>query len=417
MSKIKEKIKNLLIAAQRYTKTDNIYLAKYGSILLSGNVLAGILSFLVSLAFAKFMSKTDYGSYRLIVSAVGTVGILTLPGMYTAIQKAVAQGKEGSIKEGVKTKIKFGFIASVVLVGFGCYYFFFKKLPSEIFISFLLIALSIPFVESYKLYGAYLAGKKLFRESTLYGVSGQAIYSLILILTLVIKPRLIPIVAVFALGNAIINWWFYKKAVSKFPTNNEVDHSAMKYGKQLSLMDIIPTIAKYIDSFLTFSLLGPAALANYSFATIPADKLGLITNPILTLAFPKFAQKSREELRSVIYKKWAQMFLFALAVIIPFIVLLPLAFKFLFPRYLDVVTYARIYALTFLTVPNGLILTAFSAHGMVKELTIIQLFSSITQIILMSVLIYFYGIWGLIWASVIVTFLKSFVFLALAKRI
>ena len=93
-------IYRLLRRSESYTKTDMVYLAK-GSFWLTILQITGTISgFFLSVAFANFFPKHEYGIYKYILSVGGIIGAFTLTGLGPAIMQAVAKGSDGVLREG-----------------------------------------------------------------------------------------------------------------------------------------------------------------------------------------------------------------------------------------------------------------------------------------------------------------------------
>ena len=110
MQKLKSKAHNILRWSEKYTKTDMVYLAKGGSWFALGTALSWLISFGTALAFANLIPKETFGAYQYVLSIVGIFGIMTLTGMNTAISRAAARGKDGSLFEALKEKIRWGLL-------------------------------------------------------------------------------------------------------------------------------------------------------------------------------------------------------------------------------------------------------------------------------------------------------------------
>jgi short subunit fatty acids transporter len=67
-SAAKSKLISLLRKSEKYTKTDMVYLLKGGFWLNLNNVISSGLSFVLSILFAKYVSKEAYGSYQFLIS-------------------------------------------------------------------------------------------------------------------------------------------------------------------------------------------------------------------------------------------------------------------------------------------------------------------------------------------------------------
>ena len=103
----KQKVYGLLKKTEKYTQTDNIYLAKNGFWLVLAKLIVTLSSFLTAVAFANLLTPELYGNYKYIITLVGFLSIFTLKGLHTALSQAVTRGLEGGLHSLFKTKIKF----------------------------------------------------------------------------------------------------------------------------------------------------------------------------------------------------------------------------------------------------------------------------------------------------------------------
>ena len=59
IKKSKQNLYNFLRWTEKWTKTDMIYLTKGGSLLFIARIIASFLAFVISIAFAKYISKNQ----------------------------------------------------------------------------------------------------------------------------------------------------------------------------------------------------------------------------------------------------------------------------------------------------------------------------------------------------------------------
>src|SRR3989338_5300224 len=159
---------------ERFLKTDIRYLA-HGSFWLSISSATGtLIAFVLSVAYARFLPKELYGSYRFILSTIGMAGIFSLPGMSTAIIRAAARGYDGTFRRG--SCIIFFSSIGISLVGFLTALFFFVKGNIPVAYGLCIASVLVPFVEGLGNWRGYLDGKKEFQKKTLYNVLSHLVY-------------------------------------------------------------------------------------------------------------------------------------------------------------------------------------------------------------------------------------------------
>ncbi|XOB41359.1 MAG: oligosaccharide flippase family protein [Candidatus Nealsonbacteria bacterium] len=412
--KTKNLIYSLLKKSEKYTQTDMVYLAKGGFWLTLGQIISTAASFLLAIAFANLLDPVTYGNYRYILSLIGMLSIFTLSGMGAAIIQAVARGFEGSFYSVFREKLRFGVLASIVAIGLAVYYFlqgnYFLPIP------LLISAIFSPLMLASQIYASFLVGKKLFNIQAKYSVFSRIVSTGAIIITLFITKNLFWLITVYLVSHTLLNYSFYIIIESKFKPNKKEDSQTLSYGKHLSLMSIISTIANYLDRILLFTLVGSTQLAVYSFAIlIPNQIKGLMKQNVGTLAFPKLSIKPLKEIKLNIMQKFWKLFFLTGIVAIIYVIIAPFLYKIFFPQYLDSISYSQLFTLSFVTVPITLLSTIFQAQMMKKELYLIRIVP-IVRIILLLFLTPIYGILGVIMGQIGATFFYLALILFLFRK-
>ena len=391
---IKDKTYGLLRKTQKYTGTDNVYLAKGGFWLTLGQIISSAAGFLLAMAFGRLLDPATYGNYRYIISLAEILVIFTLYGINTAVTQAVARNLEGSFYTGFKTKLKWGSLGGLAAIAVASYYWI---RGNEILpVPRLVAAMFFPLMYSAGIYNGFLAGKKLFNVQAKYNIANQIIATGAMIATLFFTKNLFWLIAVYFVSHAFLNYFFYLLTKFKFRPNKKEDPQSLSYGKHLSLMQVFSVIADQSDKILLFNLTGSGPLAVYQFALIIPDQIRDILKSVGTLAFPKLAEKSSQEIKANIKEKSFKLFLLASVIIIAYMIAAPHIYKIFFPRYLDSIYYSQIYILSLLAFPFVLFDTSFTAKAKKKELYLLQIAPSVFQMILYVGLIPFLGIMGVL---------------------
>ncbi len=400
-----EKIKNLIYAflkkTQKYTGTDNIYLATQGSYLAIGNIINALASFLLAMAFARLLPKETYGEYRYLLSIITMVGIFALPGMDDALLQAVAKKFEGFIKNAFKEKFRWGILGSVICLSVAGYFFYKNNL--DLMTSFVIAAIFFPLMESSSLYLSYLGGKKLFGIQMKYSTLTQIIAAFAIIITLFFTQSIIALTAIYFLSNTLMRVLFLLRSLKKFPpnTNNQEEKEFIKFGKHLSFLRIVQTIAGQIDRMLLFHFLGAVQVAIYSFATLPVSEADIFLKNIRFLALPKLAIRTREEIKKTLLKKVGKATLLIAPLVLLYIIIAPYLYKIFFPQYTESIFFSQLFFLTILAFPASVIALSFQAQMAKKELYQFSIISPLVLIILLIILTPLYGILGIIIARLI----------------
>jgi hypothetical protein len=99
-----------------------------------------------------------------------------------------------------------------------------------------------------------------------------------------------------------------------------------------------------------------------------------------------------------------------------YIIIAPIAFRLLFPKYLDSVIYSQIFAISLLAIPSIIPSTILYAQKETKKLYKANIFMPIINIIILFVSIQF-GLIGIIIGKIINSFLDFIILTFLAKSI
>ena len=409
------KLYHFLRKTQKYTKTDNVYLVKYGSWLTIGQIISSACSFLLALAFANLLPKETYGNYKYILSLAGLLTIPTLAGINTAVIQAVSRGYEGSLIKGLKTRIYWGILGSLASLGLAGYYYLNDNITLTI--SFLIIAVFLPLMDSFDIYQTIFNGRKLFDIQVKYASSIRILSVGAMITALFFTKNLFLIIFVYFFSYTLFRFIFLVITLKKFSLNKKEDPQTIPYGKHLTLMDIINTSASYLDKILVFHYLGAAELAIYAFAILPPEQIkGFLAN-IRSLTLPKLAIRPKEEIKATIFPKMFRFALFVAVGIFIYILLAPAFYHLFFPQYTESIFYSQIFSISLITAIATLPEVALRAKMAKKQLYQLNIFSPIIQIILLFLFINLYGLLGIILARTIWRFINLAVVYWLFRRI
>ncbi|MDD5750408.1 MAG: oligosaccharide flippase family protein [Candidatus Pacebacteria bacterium] len=406
MKRIKSKAYQVLRKTEKYTQTDNVYLAKGGFWLAWARIMVAIGSFLTAVAFANLLDPGLYGNYKYIVSLVGILSFFTLKGFGTALGQAVPRGFEGGYYSLAKTRVKAGCLQSLGVIVLGIYYFLngnhILALPL-FFISFIL-----PFRSAFSLIASFLPGRKNFRLSSRYQIIQSLItnFSLIAFLLLALffrdKSKLIVfgLVGLYFLSETIVNGILYLRIKHDLKPNRNEDPKTKKYGIHLTIVNFLGQIIQYLDQILVFHNLGAAQLAMYTFALLPVEKLKEPMQMLSPLALPKFSVKNPQEIKKNLLPKIFKMLLITALAIGLYCLIAPWIFKIFFPRYVGAVTYSRIFAVSLLGGGYLISSTALTSQMATKKIYALEVPAALLDIFLLVGGFYWLGLLGIVLARV-----------------
>ncbi|OGZ57337.1 MAG: hypothetical protein A3B96_01170 [Candidatus Spechtbacteria bacterium RIFCSPHIGHO2_02_FULL_43_15b] len=411
---LKSKAYNLLRKTQKYTRTDNVYLFKSGFWLTLPKAVS-FLSILSGIAFANLVSKETYGTYQYILSILGILSIATLQSMKTAVAQAVARGYEGSVKKAVISKIKWGLLGSVGSILFSAYYFYHGN--ATLGWAFVITAALLPFLNPFSLYAAYLEGSKNFKLLSIFSILSTAVSIAAIIVILFITDNVLLIILGDLLVGIIVAFAFFNIVIKKFPPNAKEDPKTIPFGTRVSLIKIIPTIARELDQIIIWHFLGAAQVAIYAFAQKIPTQLSDNLSVLNQLAFPKMSAASSDDLKKNLPKKIIRLYAMIIPLGIAYILSVPFVFKIFFPQYLDSILYAQIFSFFIFFFPLSFISQTFDAKMQEKNILITSIFSPTLRIILLLILTPTIGVMGVVLTRLINSFATNLlaIFLFLKK--
>src|SRR6056297_649361 len=399
IKKARKKTGKFLRWSQKYTKTDMIYLAKGGFWLNLGKIINSIASLGLAVAFANLLPAETYGTFRFIISFVPILSIPTLKGMNQAIVRAVSQGNEGTFYPALKTKIRWGAWGAVGTLVLALYYFYNQN--NTLGISFLMMAAFIPFINTLNVWMQYLNGKRKFKILTQYKNFLKISVVSIIIFVLFFSKNIFIILLTHLTANLLIETILLLIILKKYPPNEKKDPASIGYGKHLSLMGILGTVATRIDMILLFHYLGPTQLAIYTFSLKPIEELKKPLSSLKELTMPKLSQRDIGQLKKSLPPRMIKLFLFLIPVVILYFFIAPQFYKFLFPQYTESIIYSQVFALTIFFFPGSFMAQTMDAHAKKKQLYILRTVIPTFKIILFFILLPIYGIWGAIITTLI----------------
>lgn len=403
-----ERLKRPLIAvlrwSERYTKTDMVYLASGGFWFGLGQAVSSLSALALAVAFANLVPPETYGTYKYILSIAGMFAIFSLPGLSTAVTRAVAQGHEGVIRAATRSRVAHSFVGSVIALGGASYYFLNGNV--ELSLALLIIAATLPVFDTFTLHLAYFVGKRRFDIQNIYNSITHTFSTFILIIIIFLTDNLAAILLAYFIPFSSLRFYFYIRTLKKIIKNSNVEfeEESLRYGKNLTAIGILSVIASNIDKILLWKFLGPTQLAVYAFAVAIPEQIKGSFKSLGELAFPKFAKQTPEQIRKnlpLLYRK-VSLYAFALFCIsIAYILLAPFLFKLLFPQYMGSVVYSQIASLVFISMINSVLIKIFESQKKIGVQYILHSTQSVFLIVLFTVLIPTFGIIGAILATLI----------------
>jgi len=411
--KIRERFYQFLRWTERYTGTDMVYFFEGSVWWILGRIFSFLASFLILVVFGRFVPKEIFGAYQYILSMAAIFGIFALPGLDAALIRAVARGAEKTTFLAFKEKIKFGSIASLISLFVAGWYFFHQNFILAI--SFLIVAVFLPFINAFNLYLAFWQGKKRFDLQNKYFIYHNFLAAFLLILIIFLTENLPLIVFAYFFAFTLAEAMFFKITIKNVSDKGE-DRETISFGKHLTLMAIPGSISAQIDNVILWQFAGPIQVAIYVFALRVVERISEII-PFSALALPKLSQREVKKIKKGLFEKFLKLFLISIPSALIYILICPYFFKIFFPAYLASVPYSQILALVLIFSPLSFLATSFLAEMKKRELYILNFSTPSLKIILFFILIPIFGIWGAVFSILISQIFYSFLTLYFFKKI
>jgi len=398
---IKIKIVSLLRWSERYTKTDMVYLASGGFWLGLGQVVSSLSALALAIAFANLVPQETYGTYKYLLSLAALFAIFTLPGMNTAVARAVARGSEATVLAATKARVLWSFVGTLAAFAGAGYYFINGNM--ELAIALAIIGAMLPLFDTFTVYNGYLVGTRNFKKQSLFHLISQSVSIASLITALFLTDNVLILLLAYFIPLSLVRFFLYQK-IAREIAPGEPDKETLTYGKHLSLINVLGAVVSNIDKILLWKFFGPTQVAIYTFAlAIPEQMKGPLKG-VGELAFPKFAAQSSEQICENMPSLWRKLTLYAgglLILSLLYILAAPFIFQLLFPQYMESVIYSQVFMLASFALVGIIPMTIISAQKKLKEQYIFSIVQPILQTILFVIAIPLFGIWGAILARVI----------------
>lgn len=379
-------------------------------------IITGILSLVTISILGYFLSKQTFGEYRYLLSIASVIGIIYLSGYNTTLTRQVAAGNLKYYFEATKKVFFTSFVGSTVAVCLSLYYY--NNNNTTLATGVFLIGLFTPFINKYLLSSSFFAGKQQFKKTAYFSLIPDIISTVCLLTAAYFNSSAIFLIGTYLLTNVLGNFLIHIKVKNYVTmlqstqntrsTQVDFDPNSIHY----SIMNIFGVIVANIDKLLIFTMIGSTELAIFFFAqAIPLQARGML-KIINNVTFPNFVNKTidvKKVDKSVIYL----LFLGSIGVF-AYIIVAPHIFKYFFPQYLDAITLTQIFSLSVIVYPAIYLLSGIMlAKNWVKSLYKISIYNTITNVIFLLPLAYFYGINGVVLAAIfnsIINFALFYIF-------
>jgi O-antigen/teichoic acid export membrane protein len=340
--------------------------------------------------------------YRYLLSIAGVLGVFTLTEMNQSVARAVARGEDGAFRAAVRFQLYgtwMNALLALAFVGTSAYYAAVGNTMHAA--SLLVLGLAAWLTSSFNAYLAYLGGKRQFALGNLMSIATTALYAVGMVLAVYLSGDVFWLIFAYAATTVGANIFFYFLTIRMFePPEGSKGETAetLAYGRRLTYIGLASPAIGQVDSILLTHFWGATALAVYAIALAIPNRGVPFVKSIVSLALPKYAQKTQEELSETFWLRLMQGVTVGLALALAYYIAAPYLFRYLLPQYLEAIPYTRALALLFVfALPNRYLSSLFASQKMPWHLFVSTYIQNVVRFALYVVL----GIWGGIWGLVI----------------
>lgn len=403
MGRLKDLAIRLLRRGERFTGTDNVYLTKGGVLLSIASTVASMSSLILAMLFARYVGKDAYGTYQYLLSWGSIFAIFSVTGLSDALTRAVAQGHDGTIGVVLATRLRWSLLAVAVGAAVAGWYLAHGRL--DLALGFLAVAAFLPANAALSTWADYALGKKAFGWQTRVSACVTLASTACVVAAIFLRPTPLGLTLTFSVAYLAANALGLLLTLRKFPPREPAADDAVAFGRKLTALDLISSVATYFDRIVIFALLGARDTAIYAFAIAPPEQLKGYLKNLYAMALPKVAARPLAEMRPTFFRKFLLLLLGVAAVSLAYILAAPWIYRWLFPGYVEAVGYSMLFATSLVGISSILPVAVFNGHKKYAENLKYQVSSSILGIALLALSVWKWGLWGAVAARVVTRYL------------
>ncbi len=398
--------KKIIFSLTKRLHLDIKYFLK-GSIFAFLQQIVGITCGLsITYLFGHFVTKKVFGEYNLILSILGMITFLSLPGLDFALIQSIAHGYDKSFNQSMIQKFKFSFLGIPILLGFSFYYFSFRQ--NSIALSLLIASSFFPFLNAFSNFPAFLTAKKKFLDLALISGFSSIFYFLIILASFRWQSNTVGITVGYLLAliiPSLIGFNYSKRYINK---KSRIDRDLPKYGEFITFLSILPWISGNLGNFLLGNAIGVEQLALMAvasrFLTAVQKNFGVFYKPITA----RLAEQTSTQHLETIFKHSIKLLLIGCLLCLTLWITTPFLINSFFNKnYTQAIIYGQWLSLTLIPFPLTLAYTDMVIYQKLKKPQLIMSFvPNIGKLILFIFVIPRFGIIGLIFIILLERFVE-----------
>lgn len=363
------------------------------------------------------LSPEIVGNYQFVISILMLCSIFSLSGMNISLLTTISRKKIGFFLEATKLSFLYSWLGSLILICFAIYFYFSNN--QTMAICFVLSSLINPFFKGLLSWKTSKVSRGNFLQLAKIELINSLSLNLLLILTVMnYKNDHIFLILLFILIPSIQNiiMFFVEKNKHIIKTKKSFN-SEKKYAYEYSVQEIFPLASKEIDKITIFFLLSPVNLAFYQVMIKLPEFIKNFLQEIIYFIMPRFAKLKNYSKKLASANNLLQLISGIIIIIFAF-TLYPYIFKIFFnEQYHEFILMSQILLCSLGLTTDVLIKGSFiSTQLKISSYKRYTISNSLIKIILSPVLIYYFNIWGALYAILIQRFFTKFYLNYLIKK-
>lgn len=369
------------------------------------NILLGIIR---SIFFARLLQQSVYGQFTFVNATMGTLAILSLPGINIALVETVARGNWGSMIDGARARAIFGFLGTIGMTAVSLY--FYMQGEDQLVLALLISGVFLPFNSAFQVAQAYHNGRKQIKIVGLMQTGIMSLSTILLILVLLVEGGLIWLVLVDSLSKLVFYSIFYLKA-RKEVIGTPRDPEVVTYGRNLTGAQAIESIATYLDNVILGFSVGFVDVAIYRIASVFPKNYNSLTKIASTLTIPKIAEHPNKQIYTNRVRRQLSVLQIINLILVMIIIILIQIFIPIFygDIYSESIFFAQLLMVSLIfALPDAFFVAALQSRKQTKSIAQGNIISGVLLIAFLLILVPSIGIIGIIISRIISRWSSSF---------
>lgn len=396
----KHQIAGLLTSASKRWKFDAHYFAKNSFLVLVGQAVGFVRGIVSGYLVARFFDQAVYGEYQFMLSVMGMLAVLGIPGMATPVARAWSKNEPFDLGIITRHQAIVGSVGSLLLLCAIPFLGMYGKADLWPLFVAAAVVFPIPSIAMVR-FGSYTVGKPRFDIALRAGIVWSVLSIVCTALIILFWQSALLVLVVATIVPPVVYLWMGRAFVPPESKDPEDSKKIIRFAWKLTFASLPADLTWYVDKLMISHFFGLNQLALFSVALIVPEQVKLFTKQFFPVAFSKQASvvDSRATRRKLTAAVLGGMGVFAAGAAV-YAIASPILMPLLFPQYdaTQLTLLTSVAAVTVITNPASLFAQYLEAQGMLRETRIAQWSAAVLFAISLVTLIPTMGLLGAVLA-------------------